>query len=130
MYYLIFDSFASKPKYQKTVAQIEGRFVDLGLKMNVIKLNLLRSLKETIEEGVKKGVQTVVAVGDDSLFTKLINLAADKKIVVGFIPLRPSRITSLLGIPEGEAACSIISARRTAVLDLGKINNLYFVANV
>ena len=130
MYCVIFDSFTTKPKYQRDVARIEGRFVDLGLKTQIVKLNLLRSLKESIEDAIKKGAHTVIGVGDDKLFNQIVNIVAGKKVIVGFIPVRSSIIAEHLGIPRGEEACSVISARRTAKLDLAKVNNLYFLSQI
>ena len=49
----------------------------------------------------------------------------------GFLPIGPhNTIAEVLGIPIGVEACTILSQRRLEKLDVGLINNRYFVSRL
>jgi len=128
MYLYIYDSFLSNPKYTGVLSKIEQRVTDLDVKGKIARLTLLRNIKELISEGIKEGVKTVVAIGDDQTFAKVINVAADLNVVLAFIPVvDDSKFAKMLGIPPRELACDILSGRIIKKIDLGKINNQYFL---
>jgi diacylglycerol kinase family enzyme len=131
MYQYFYDFFLSEEKYNKTMTMVEGRLADLGLQGKVERLNLFKDPRELVAEGVKKGVKTVVAVGNESTLNRLINGIGDADVTVGLIPVGPQKeISGILGIGEGEAGCDCLANRLTQVIDLGKINEQYFLSNV
>ncbi len=128
MYVYLYDTFVSQSKYQNIIARIETRLTDLGIAGRICRLSVLTSINELVTDAIKKGIETIVAVGNDETVTKLIPLVAGNKISLGIIPIsRPNRIAGLLGIPEGEKACDVLSARVVEKLDLGKANDQYFL---
>ncbi|MFA6304651.1 MAG: diacylglycerol kinase family protein [Patescibacteria group bacterium] len=127
MYLYIYDTFLSNKKYYTLLNKIENRLADLEIKGRICRLNILKNMKEVIEDGIKQGVDTVVAVGDDLTFSKIVNIIAELNITLGIIPVVKSKIAEILGVPTGEAACDILAQRLTQKIDLGKINNQYFV---
>lgn len=128
MYLYIYDSFLSEPKYESILAAIERRVTDLDIKGKIARLSVLKNIKELVADGVKNGVTTVVAIGDDQTFAKVINIAAQFDVTLGIIPVTTtSTIARVLGIPPKEHACEVLAARIIKRLDLGKINSQYFL---
>lgn len=131
MHYYIFDQFLADKKYQSTLNKIEVRLTDLGINGKIEKLTILKSFSESVNEIVKRGAETIVAVGNDSTISKIISLLPKLNITLGIIPIgSDNEIAKKLGIPEGEAACDILSARLTENIDLGKANNYYFISHL
>lgn len=128
MYFYIYDIFLNNKKFNNILSKIETRLSDLDIKGKICRLNLLKNLKELLEDAKKNGIKTVVAVGDDSTFNKIINVAINLDLTVGYIPLiKTSKIAEILGILPFEGACDILAQRIIKKLDIGKINNYYFI---
>lgn len=128
MYLYIYDTFLNDKKYSPLLSKIESRLADLEIKGKISHLNILKNMDEIVNDGIKQGVETVVAVGDDQTFSKIVNIIADKEVTLGIIPINDdSKIAQILGIPAGEAACDVLAQRLIRKLDLGKINHQYFL---
>ncbi len=127
MYLYIYDSFLNDKKYTDLLIKIEQRITDLGIKGRITKLSILKNMKELITDGVKEGVKTVVVIGNNQTFAKVINIVADLDVVLGIIPIEKSKISTILGIPTKIAACEVLASRIIKQIDLGKINNQYFI---
>jgi len=131
MYLYIYDSFLKDKKYEIALNKIEARLSDLGISGRTAKMTILKNMKETIEDGVKKGAETVVAVGDDQTLFDVIRIIAGNSVTIGFIPVgKKSSLAEVLDIPKEEKACDVLSARLIAKLDIGKINSHYFLSSV
>ncbi|MCD4760511.1 hypothetical protein K8R42_01295 [bacterium] len=108
--------------------KIEKRITDLGIKGKIARLSVLKNMKELITDGVKEGVETVVAIGNSQTFAKVINIVADLDVTLGLIPVdNDNAIAKILGVPPKILACDILASRIIKKIDLGKINNYYFV---
>jgi len=128
MYLYVYDNFLTEKKYQSQLYKIENRLVDLGIKGRVVRLNILKNMAEVVEDGIKQGVKTVVVVGNDVSFSKIINIVADKNVVLGIIPVdNKSKIGKILGIPPLGSACEVLAQRIIKTIDLGKVGNYYFI---
>ncbi|MBT4349606.1 hypothetical protein HOD19_02385 [bacterium] len=128
MYLYIYDSFLNHKKYNDLLIKIEKRITDLGIKGKVARLSVLKNMKELILDGVRDGVQTVVVIGNNQSFAKVINIVADLDVTLGFVPVdNNSSIAKMLGVPPGVLACEILASRIIKKIDLGKINNHYFI---
>lgn len=129
MYFYLFDAFLREKKYEASLAKIEGRLFDLGLQGKSEKLTILKSMKELVEGALKRGADTIIAVGNDETLSKMIRFLGDQEVILGFIPVGgKSLIADLLGIPNAEKACDVLSARLIERLDLGKANDAYFLS--
>ncbi len=138
MHIYVYDSFLAHKKHESIIAKIETRITDLGLNGKIIRLSVLQSLKNSLQDEIKKGAKTIVAVGDNNLLHQCINTVMSfysnptitSMVPIGFIPIGNKNISlaNILGIPNGIDACNILSARRIEKLDLGKINNTYFLS--
>ncbi|MBU1037138.1 hypothetical protein KKF32_03815 [Patescibacteria group bacterium] len=128
MYLYIYDTFLNNKKFAGILNRIENRLTDLEIKGKIYRLNILKNMKEMVEEGIKQGVKTIVVVGDDQTFSKMINIIVDLNITLGLIPVsNKSKIAQILGVPPAENACDILAQRLIKKIDLGKINQQYFI---
>lgn len=132
MYYYIYDSFLNEKKYDRVLAKIENRLASFEINGKITKLSKLKSAEDNVLEEVKKGATNIVAVGDDSTVLRIINIIASfSNIILGIIPLGDRcEIANLLGIPSGEDACEVLSSRKVENIDLGKVNNRYFITSL
>lgn len=131
LYAYLYDDFLSDKAYERVLAQVETRLSALGIQGRTSRLAIFRSARELVEAVVKDGAQTVVVVGNDRSLQKTMWFLPDLPVTIGYIPVcEPSGIGSILGIPQGEAACDVLAARRIESLDIGTIENRYFFTEV
>lgn len=131
MYLYLYDSFLNNPRFNNKLVKIETRLTDLGIGGKISRLSPLKNLRELIDEEVKAGVKTVVAVGNDKTLVEVINVMAKCRVVLGYIPIgEQNSAAKILGIPVEEKACDVISARKIERIDLGKINGNYFLGDI
>lgn len=131
MYQFVYDTFMGDRKYRKELAEVENRLTDLGLMGRVERLTLFKNLRETLAEAVRRGVKTVVAVGNDDTVRQALSALPSLNLTVGMIPFgEPSHLANLFGIPHGLAATEILSARLIQKLDVGRINGALFLTSV
>lgn len=131
MYQYFYDSFLGEEKHGKALSMIENRLADLGLQGKVERLNMFKDPRELIADGVKKGVKTVVAVGNGETLHRVINGLGGEEVTVGFIPVGPQdEMAKTLGVEEGIQGCDCLASRLTQQVDLGKINDQYFISHV
>lgn len=132
MYGYIYDIFLSQKQFTKEVIKVENTLTDLGLQGHIVRLSLISNLGHALEDLVSRGVKTIIAVGSDQLLSSLADFAPQlTNFTIGLIPIGSHRLLAdMLGIPNGAAACSIISARRIKYLRLAQINAKFFIHSV
>lgn len=131
MYHYFYDSFLNEKKYSVALAKTESRLMDLGINGKISKLSILKDIDQIIINEIKQGVKTVVIVGNDKTIGEIANIIADLDVTIGIIPIGDNnQIAKLLGIPEGDAACDVLSARIVEKIDLGSINGNYFFTSL
>lgn len=138
MHIYIYDSYVNQKRYDSIIAKIETRITDLGLNGKIIRLGVMNSPYSAVENELKKGAKTIIAVGNNTIYSQLINILAKMsatdsfqyKTPLGFIPVgkKNNEIANYLGVGLEEEACDILSARRIQELDLGMANNQYFLS--
>lgn len=134
MYHYIYDTFLENSKYFKVIDRIELRLADLGINGESTRVRPLRDMKEIILDVLENERPTIIIIGNDHTYKTIMDIVLTQnkqpisEITLGIIPVgSPNTIGQALSIPEGEAACDTISARILKVLDLGKVNNEYFL---
>lgn len=132
MYYYIYDDFVQNKKHEKEVLKIENRLADLGVNGKVARLALFKRADELIFDEVKRGVKTVVVVGNDLTLCKVLDAVVESGVVFGIIPLgkADNNVAKMLGIPQGADACDVISKRRIEKIDVGKCNGYRFITGI
>ncbi|MFA6511941.1 MAG: diacylglycerol kinase family protein [Patescibacteria group bacterium] len=124
-YTYFFDQFLREKKYETDVHRIESRILELGLNGKIEKLSVLTSAREMLKTAISRGAQTIVAVGNDHTLSKVVDIIAGEKVILGFIPVGdPHETADMLGIPTGVSACDVLSHRIIMELDMGEVNDL------
>lgn len=127
MYCYIYDKIALERRNERLISEIEKRITDLGLQGEIERVTPIRGLSQCIELSAGRKCSTLVMVGDDSTFSKAISHSVEMQVPIGFIPVKEGVLSKVLGIPKGVAACEVLSRRKIKRLDLGKIEDNYFV---
>lgn len=131
MYLYIYDEFIQDKRFTRDIALIENRLTDLGIAGKIIRMALFRQAGEQIRDEARRGASTVVVVGNDKTVCQILDAVADVDLPLGLIPVGPNnRLAKMLGIPEGVAACDILSARMVERVDTGLLNGKRFVTGV
>lgn len=139
MHVYIYDDYLDKGKYNKIINRMEIRLTDLGLNGKIIRLAGIKNIKGTIQNEIKLGAKTIIAVGNNQTVNKIIGAIIDtdiygdfqKKTLLGIIPIgNDNSIASSFGIKDEEEACNILLARRIEKIDLGLVNNHYFLNEI
>jgi hypothetical protein len=135
MHLYIYDDFLEKNKYTKTINKIETRITDLGLNGKIIRLNNLKNVEGAIWNEIKRGARTLVVVGNDRSFNKILKILLAKEVsyflnktFLAFIPVETSQVALSLGIKSYTDACNILLARRTENIKVAKANDYYFLS--
>lgn len=130
-YAYVYDDFLSDRAYERAVANVETRCSALGIQGRVVRLAIFRSAREMVEGLVRDGAETIVVVGNDHSLEKVMWFFPDLPVTVGYIPVAdPCAIGGLLGIPKGDAACDVLAGRRIEALDVGVLDDRYFLTEV
>lgn len=129
MYYYVYDSFVQDPKWTREVNLIETRLTDLGISGKIARLALFRDPVEMIQDAVRRGAKTVIALGNDVTLRHVIDAVGDTGAAIGVIPLgkEQNEIADLLGVPHGVEACNVLSSRIIEELDVGQVNDKRFL---
>lgn len=127
----VYDDFLSDRRYEKDLSTLETELSRRGIEGRVVRLAMFRSAKEMVSDLVKIGVKNVVFVGNDDTLQKMMWFLPDLDVTVGFLPLaEPSAVARMLGIPLGTGAIDVLAARLVEVLDVGRLNDRYFLTEV
>ncbi len=132
MYCYLYDEFIQENKrFERELLLIENRLTDLGIAGKISRLALFRNAEEMIRDEIDRGVQTVVVLGNDDTVRKVLDVISESDVVLGVIPFGPkNELARLLGIPQGVAACDVLSARRVEKIDMGTINGRKFITGI
>jgi diacylglycerol kinase family enzyme len=136
MHVYIYDEYLNKAKYNRALNRLEIRLTDLGLNGKIIRLGGIKNIKATIQNEIKLGAKTIIAVGNNQTVNKIIGAIIDteiygdfqKKTLLGLVPIGDDNsIASSFGIKNIDEACNILLARRIEKIDLGLVGNYYFL---
>ncbi|KKQ40850.1 MAG: hypothetical protein US58_C0012G0059 [Candidatus Magasanikbacteria bacterium GW2011_GWA2_37_8] len=131
MYVYLYDNFLRQKKFESIVKALEVRLTDYGIAGKILRLANYTDAKQVIDEELKRGAKTIVIVGNDHTFGHVLSRAATCDCTFGFLPVGPENtIAGVLGIPVGVDACDILSRRLKERLDIGWMNNRYFVSQL
>ncbi len=136
MYVYVYDELAIKN--EGFLHKIEKRLTDLGLNGQTIKPGVSKSVKLSVEDKIKQGARTIVAVGSDKGISQVMNIIANSQndnkqnVTLGIIPAEKkneSLFAKAFGIGNIDDACNIILARRLKTFIPAKINENCFFFN-
>ncbi len=131
MYVYLYDTFLTHKAYDETLKEVETRLTDFGIAGKIIRLQKFTNCELVIEEEIRRGATTIIIVGDDHTFGRVLSRAATCDILFGFLPMgKENSIAHVLGIPIGVDACDVLARRRKIHLDVGWVNNRYFISQL
>ena len=130
MYVYLYDNFLRDKKFSSTVKNIEVRLTDYGIAGKILHLGSYMDAKAVVDDEIKRGAKTVVIAGNDKTFGYVLSRAATCGCTFGFLPIgeKENTIAEVLGIPIGEESADVLARRRKEMLDVGWVNNRYFVS--
>lgn len=128
----MYDNFVTDKKNEKLLSRIETRLTDLGISGRIERLTMFKDIHEIVADAAGQGSETIVAVGNDETVGRLIDAVGEFDMAFGVIPVGdgPHGIAAMLGVEEGVEACNILSRRVLQTVDLGRINDHYFLSSV
>ncbi len=131
MYVYLYDNFVRDKKHSSALKALEISLTDYGIAGKTIRLNNYSDAKSIIYDEIKRGATTVVMVGNDKTFGQVLSGSATAACLFGFLPIGPGNtIAEVLGIPVGPEATTVLSRRRKERLDVGVMNNRYFISQL
>lgn len=131
MYLYLYDQFLNSKRYGSLLPRIETRLTDLGIGGKIFRLSPLRNINEIVVDEVRNGVKTIVAVGNDKTVASVVNACAKLDVTFGIIPVgSENEIASSLGVNSATEACNILASRVIEKIDLGKVNETYFISHL
>lgn len=132
MYVYVYDGFVTDKRHEKLLSRVETRLTDLGISGRIERLTMFKDIGEIVADARAQGCETIVAVGNDGTVGRLIDVVGTQDMAFGVIPIGdgPHAIAGLLGVDEGVEACNILSRRVLHTMDLGRINDHYFLSSV
>ena len=131
MYVYLYDNFLRQKKYDSIIKAVEVRLTDYGIAGKILRLNNFIDPKQIIDDEIRRGAKTIVIVGNDATFGYVLSRAATCECTFGFLPIGTNNtISEVLGISNGIEACDVLSKRRKERLDVGWMNNRYFVSQL
>lgn len=127
----IYDEFLADRRFERSLSALETGLAQRGMEGKVTRLAMFRHVREMVIELAKQGVKNIVFVGNDQTLGKVMWFLPDVDVTIGYIPIdQPSKIADLLGIPQGPAAVDVLAARLVETLDVGRIEDRYFLTEV
>ncbi|MFA6428583.1 MAG: diacylglycerol kinase family protein [Candidatus Buchananbacteria bacterium] len=131
MYSYLYDSCLSENKYATNLARVEARLTQLGINGKINRLSFLKNIRSILTDELKRGLKNLIIVGNDQTVNQVLNLAADLDVTFGFIPLgQPQTLAKILGLPDPLAACDILAGRKIEKIDVGLVNDYYFLTSI
>ncbi len=132
MYTYVYDTFVTDKKHERALSRVETRLTDLGISGRIERLTMFKNVREIVADAAGQGCETIVAVGNDETVGRLIDAVGEFDMAFGIVPVGegPHGIASMLGIDECAEACNILSRRVLQTIDLGRINDHYFLSSV
>lgn len=131
MYVYLYDDFVRQKRFESTLKAVETRLTDFGIAGKIIRLQQFTNTEALLEEEIRRGGKTIVIVGNDDTFGRVLSRAAVSDVTFGFLPIGPNNsIAEVIGIPTGLDACDVLSRRRRVRLDVGLANSRHFISQL
>lgn len=127
---LIVNPVAGQGRSKKFLSKVTHKFDSAGFKLDIYSTKQERQAAELTKRAIKDGNEIIVAVGGDGTVSEVINGVKNSTIKFGLIPSGTADVFAReMGIPTHNPflACNIIEQGKTRHIDLGKIENNYFV---
>lgn len=135
---VILNPYSNRWNSQKRWPEAEAALKAAGVDFEVVISQKKRQVVELAEEATRAGFSPIIAAGGDGTIGETVNGMA-RAVISDGIPLGPLGIIPLgsandlvanLNLPTDlHAAARVIAAGNTRLLDIGQLNDRYFVNN-
>lgn len=91
----------------------------------------LRTVEDLVATALSHSVTTLVVVGGDETFSRVMSACHGKQVTLGYIPINShSETARVLGIRNIDDAVATIAKRRVEVLDVARAGKTHFISHV
>lgn len=131
MYYYIVDpQKISQRDFERVQNLLYSSLSEYRISGEIVRVTGLRTIPQLVENAFIRGVKTLVAVGNEDTLNDVINAVKGRDILIGFIPIMETEIGEILGIQDIEQGAKTIAMRRVAQMDLGVVNQTFFIGKL
>ncbi|HVE80799.1 MAG TPA: diacylglycerol kinase family protein [Candidatus Dormibacteraeota bacterium] len=132
MYYYIINPAAGKGAINNIQDKLRSRLTELGISGEFAKTTGPGDAAKIAELAVKKGMNTIVAVGGDDTVNEVINgISRENNTAIGIIPTGSSNLLAgHLGIHDWQQACEVLAARRITSYGLIAAGQKFFLSTL
>jgi len=126
---LIINPAAGGGKPVFMAEKIAAMFKRRNIKIDIVKTEKKGHGTKLAKEAVRKRYNVVIAMGGEGTINEVLNGIVKTKVKLGIIPLGTENIMATeLGIPfDPIQACKVILKGKTKMVDVGRVNNRYFL---
>ncbi len=131
MYYYIVDpQKISQRDFERVQNLLYSSLSEYRISGEVVRVTGLRTITQLVEAAFSRGVKTLVAVGNEETLNDVINAVRGREVLIGFIPIMDTEIGNILGVRDIEQGAKTIAMRRVAQMDLGVVNQSFFIGKL
>lgn len=133
MYYYLIDPKGYRGKrFEYDQTRLLSLVTEYHVAGEVARATPLRTVEDLALTALSHGVKTLVVIGGDETFTKVLRVVYGKSITLGFIPLDPeSEVAQVFGIGESaEDAVGVIAKRLVEPVDVVRVGTEFFISAV
>lgn len=129
-YYIVDQGNISLPKFERLLVELQGLLGEFHVSGEMSRVTQLRSVADLVDTANQRGTKTLVAVGSDDTFVRMLAELRGKDFALGFVPLtEESFLKKIFGIESLYDAVKVIAARRIEKIDLGVVSpSTYFLS--
>lgn len=129
-YYIVDPQKISQKEFERVQNVLYSSLSEYKISGEVVRVTGLRTIQQLVENAFSHEAKTIVAVGSDQTLHEVINAIGKRETVLGFIPIVDSELGNILGVRDIEQAVKVIAFRRIETVDLGVVNNSYFLSKL
>jgi diacylglycerol kinase family enzyme len=131
MYFYIIDPQKLNQKtFERVQNQLYSCLSENRISGELSRITTLRSMSNLVDTAFSRGAKTLVAIGTDETLQEMINAVKGRDITLGYIPIEETEMSKILGINGIDAAAKAIANRRIEMLDLGTVNQNWFLTRL
>lgn len=128
-YFFIVNPAAGGGRKMEVIAEIEAFFQERKLDFEIVLTKAPKHATELAKKAANDGYKTIVAVGGDGTVNEVVNGIVGTEATLGIIPIGSGNdFSRAIGLARNiKKDLKILLAKKTREIDLGFVNNRYFV---
>lgn len=126
----VYDECLKEKRFERELQLVENELARRGIEGLTMRASALNGPKQMVKQLAQQGIKNLILVGSDQIMRDVTPLLPEVNATIGFLPIGPSIIGGLLGIPSGTKAVDVIAARLVEKLDMGRVNGQPFLLDL